>query len=51
MMKRNAPLPAWRAGADGIGRVDIKRVWQIALPLMVTNAIQSGLNLTDTWLE
>lgn len=49
MMKRNALLPAWRAGPDGIGRVDIRRVWQIALPLMVTNAIQSGLNLTDTW--
>lgn len=48
-MSQAKSLPAWRAGPDGKGRVDLRRVWQIALPLMVTNAIQSGLNLTDTW--
>ena len=48
-MTLSSTLPAWRPGRDGRGRVDLRVIWRIALPLMVTNAIQSALNLTDTW--
>jgi len=42
-------LPAVRIGADGRRRVDARAVLRLAAPLMVTNAIQAALNLTDTW--
>jgi len=42
-------LPAVRVGADGRRRVDARAVLRLAAPLMVTNAIQAALNLTDTW--
>ena len=42
-------LPAVRIGADGRRRVDARAVLHLAAPLMVTNAIQAALNLTDTW--
>jgi MATE family multidrug resistance protein len=42
-------LPAVRYGADGSRRVDARAVLRLATPLMVTNAIQAALNLTDTW--
>lgn len=44
-----ASLPAVRIGADGRRRVDARAVFRLAAPLMVTNAIQASLNLTDTW--
>jgi MATE family multidrug resistance protein len=42
-------LPASRRDAKGRLRVDFRALWVIAAPLMVTNAIQAILNLTDTW--
>jgi len=47
----NAPptLPAARVAADGRLRVDWSALLRIAAPLMVTNAIQAILSLTDTW--
>ena len=44
-----AVLPAARVAADGRLRVDWRALLNIAAPLMVTNAIQSVLSLTDTW--
>ena len=49
MSGSTATLPAVRIGADGRRRVDARAVLQLAAPLMVTNAIQAALNLTDTW--
>ena len=49
-MSTPAPdLPAARIGADGRRHVDWRAVARLAAPLMLTNAIQAGLNLTDTW--
>jgi len=48
-MSSRGVLPAWRPGRGARGQVDLRVLLQIAMPLMVTNAIQSGLNLTDTW--
>jgi MATE family multidrug resistance protein len=42
-------LPAARVAADGRLRIDWSALLRIAAPLMVTNAIQSILSLTDTW--
>jgi MATE family multidrug resistance protein len=42
-------LPACRIDATGARRVDFKVLLRLAAPLMVTNAIQALLNLTDTW--
>jgi MATE family multidrug resistance protein len=42
-------LPAARPGPDGRPRVSLRAILAIAAPLMVTNAIQAVLNLTDTW--
>lgn len=42
-------LPAARVAADGRLRIDGRALLQLAAPLMVTNAIQALLNLTDTW--
>ena len=44
-----AALPALKHGRDGRPRVDLRAVLALAAPLMVTNAIQAVLNLTDTW--
>lgn len=44
-----ASLPALKRGPDGRPRVDLRAVLALAAPLMVTNAIQAILNLTDTW--
>lgn len=49
-MNSSAPVPvAARRAADGSLRVDWRVLLSIAAPLMVTNAIQAILNLTDTW--
>lgn len=42
-------LPGSRIGADGRVRVSLRAIFAMAGPLMVTNAIQAVLNLTDTW--
>jgi multidrug resistance protein, MATE family len=42
-------LPAQRFDAHGTRRIDLKAILTLAAPLMVTNAIQAVLNLTDTW--
>ena len=44
-----AALPVARIGADGRRRVDLRALSALAAPLMLTNAIQAALNLTDTW--
>lgn len=41
--------PASRVRADGRAVVDVRAILRLAGPLMVTNAMQSVLNLTDTW--
>jgi MATE family multidrug resistance protein len=42
-------LPAWRIDATGREQVDLRAILRLAAPLMVTNAVQSLLNLTDLW--
>ncbi|MBM4191801.1 MAG: MATE family efflux transporter [Gammaproteobacteria bacterium] len=42
-------LPVARRNGQGRLRVDTSALFKIAAPLMVTNAIQAFLNLTDTW--
>ncbi|MEZ5459189.1 MAG: MATE family efflux transporter [Steroidobacteraceae bacterium] len=42
-------LPAQRLDAAGGARIDRRAILALAAPLMVTNAIQAVLNLTDTW--
>jgi MATE family multidrug resistance protein len=42
-------LPVARRDGQGRLRVDTSALLKIAAPLMVTNAIQAALNLTDTW--
>lgn len=42
-------LPAARLAADGRLQVDVRALFRLAAPLMITNAIQALLNLTDTW--
>ena len=44
-----ASLPAQRIDAAGKPHVDIGEVFRLAAPLMVTNAVQALLNLTDLW--
>lgn len=44
-----ANLPAQRRDADGRVRVDYRAVWLLAGPLIANSAVQSILNLTDTW--
>lgn len=44
-----SPLPARRVEPGGRERVDYAAILRLAGPLMVTNAIQAVLNLTDTW--
>lgn len=41
--------PAERRSPDGRSKVDTRAVLRLAAPLMMTNAIQAVLNLTDTW--
>jgi MATE family multidrug resistance protein len=48
----NAPvsiLPAQRIDAAGRPHVVLREVFRLAAPLMVTNAVQALLNLTDLW--
>jgi MATE family multidrug resistance protein len=46
----SAPLlPAQRIDAAGKPHVVLREVFRIAAPLMVTNAVQALLNLTDLW--
>ncbi len=47
----NAPArrPAQRIDAAGRSHVDIRAIWLLAGPLMANSAVQSVLNLTDTW--
>lgn len=42
-------LPAQRIDRHGQPQVDLRAVARLAGPLMVNSAIQSALNLTDTW--
>ena len=42
-------MPVARRDGQGRLRVDTSALLKIAAPLMVTNAIQAALNLTDTW--
>ena len=42
-------LPVARADRQGRRRVDLRALLALAGPLMVTNATQAVLNLTDTW--
>jgi multidrug resistance protein, MATE family len=42
-------LPAQRIDRHGRPQVDLRAVARLAGPLMVNSAIQSALNLTDTW--
>jgi MATE family multidrug resistance protein len=42
-------LPAQRLDAAGKPHVDVRAVFRLAAPLMVTNAVQALLNLTDLW--
>ena len=42
-------LPVARIGADGRRHIDLRALLHLAAPLMLTNAIQAALNLTDTW--
>jgi MATE family multidrug resistance protein len=42
-------LPASRQGPDGQPLIDIRQIVMLAGPLMINSAIQSALNLTDTW--
>jgi MATE family multidrug resistance protein len=44
-----AALPAQRVDAAGRPHVNIGEVFRLAAPLMVTNAVQALLNLTDLW--
>lgn len=49
-MNRTATIPvAARRAVDGSLHVDLRALLVIAGPLMVTNATQAVLNLTDTW--
>src|SRR3954468_19612745 len=48
----NAPgalFPAQRIDASGKPHVVLADVFRLAAPLMVTNAVQALLNLTDLW--
>jgi MATE family multidrug resistance protein len=42
-------LPAQRIDPSGRAHVDVRALLRFAAPLMVTNAIQAVLNLTDAW--
>lgn len=42
-------LPARRVDAAGKPHVDLRAIVRLAAPLMLTNAVQSLLNLTDLW--
>lgn len=42
-------LPAQRLDAAGRPRVNLRAILALAAPLMVTNAVQALLNLTDLW--
>ena len=42
-------LPAQRVDAAGKPHVDLRAIIRLAAPLMVTNAVQALLNLTDLW--
>lgn len=42
-------LPAVRPGTHGARHVSMRAVMAIAVPLMLNNAVQLVLNLTDTW--
>jgi len=43
------PLPACRIDPVGREHVDLRSVLALAVPLMVSNATQIALNLTDVW--
>jgi MATE family multidrug resistance protein len=42
-------VPAQRLDATGRPHVDMRAILKLAAPLMVTNAVQALLNLTDLW--
>ena len=42
-------LPARRVDMAGRPHVDLRAIVRLAAPLMITNAVQSLLNLTDLW--
>jgi len=42
-------LPAQRIDAEGRARVDLRAIFALAIPLIANSAVQTVLNLTDTW--
>ena len=48
-MSAGSPRPAQRVDAAGRTHVDYRAIWALAAPLMANSAVQSVLNLTDTW--
>ena len=48
-MNTASTLPAQRVDAAGKPHVVLREVFRLAAPLMVTNAVQALLNLTDLW--
>src|ERR1043165_8303369 len=48
-MPAASTLPAQRPDASGRVHVNMREILKLAAPLMVTNAVQSLLNLTDLW--
>ncbi len=49
MSERSVDLPVARRDGAGRLRIDLRALLAVAAPLMVTNAIQALLNLTDLW--
>ena len=49
MTATNPLRPAERRSAAGESKIDTAAILRLAAPLMMTNAIQAVLNLTDTW--
>ena len=48
-MTSSSVLPAQRRDAAGRARVDVRAIVALAAPFAANSAIQSVLNLTDTW--
>jgi MATE family multidrug resistance protein len=44
-----SPLPAQRTDAHGRTRIDYRAIVLLAAPLVLNSAVQTLLNLTDTW--
>jgi MATE family multidrug resistance protein len=49
LVATGSALPARRLDEAGRPHVDMRGIVKLAAPLMVTNAVQALLNLTDLW--